>query len=79
MLNFFLFKDGEFVYVYNAAYEIQVLIMYPNLNFDQIERTHKLSLISGKNTISFEPVIAKFPSHLLFLDELKYGLNNEII
>ena len=25
--------------MHNAAYEIHVLILYPNLNFDQIEQT----------------------------------------
>lgn len=51
--------------MYNAAYEIHVLTIYSNLNFDEVERTLNFSLIPVKNTISFELAIAKNVSNFL--------------
>ena len=59
--------------MYNAAYEIHVLIIYPNRNFDQTERTHNLSLSSVKKYDIIRTgdckIVSNFPLTYCFLSK----------
>lgn len=55
------------LYMYNVVYEIYVLIIYLNFNFDEVECIFNFLFILVKNMILFELVIVKDVLNFLFI------------